>query len=81
MINLRFSRKVMFSQHSFSFCNFNFDLKNYFLNISHLKFEKIERKVPENNEEKRKLVNNHFSTIKPIVFYIKGFYSTRKVRW
>jgi hypothetical protein len=44
-----------------------------------LKFEKIERKVLENNEEKRKLVNNHFSTIKPIVFYIKGFHSTGKV--
>jgi hypothetical protein len=59
MINLRFSRKVMFSQHSFSFCNFNFDLKVYFLNILVFKFKKDKKKSLENDGE-IKLVNDQF---------------------
>jgi hypothetical protein len=69
MANIKFGRKKSFLGnqfflflfcHPFSFCNFNFYLKIYFLNISHLKFEKEKRKVPQNNEEERKLVNSHF---------------------
>jgi hypothetical protein len=52
----------------FSFCNFNFDLEIYFLNISVYEFEKEERKSFENNEEKRKLVNDYFSATKFIFF-------------
>lgn len=59
---------------SFSFCNFNFDLKIHFLNISVDEFEKWERrKLLKNNEEERKLMNDHFSTTKFIVLGINEF--------
>jgi hypothetical protein len=71
--------KIMFNQpfllcNSFSFCNFNFDLKVYFLNISVDEFEKWERrKSLKNNEEKRKLINDYFSATKLIVLGINEF--------
>jgi hypothetical protein len=68
--------KIMFNQliflfllcNSFSSCNFNFDLEIHFLNISVYEFEKKKRKLFENNEEKRKLINDYFSATKLIVF-------------
>jgi len=71
--------KIMFNQpfllcNSFSFCNFNFDIKVYFLNISVDEFEKWERrKSLKNNEEKRKLINDYFSATKLIVLGINEF--------
>jgi len=74
--------KIMFNQliflfllcNSFSSCNFNFNLEIHFLNISVYEFEKEERKSFENNEEKRKLINNYFSATKLIVFCVNKFH-------
>jgi hypothetical protein len=59
---------------SFSSCNFNFDLEIHFLNISVYEFEIEERKSFENNEEKRKLINDYFSATKLIVFCVNKFH-------
>jgi hypothetical protein len=74
--------KIMFNQliflfllcNSFSSCNFNFDLEIHFLNISVYEFEIEERKSFENNEEKRKLINDYFSATKLIVFCVNKFH-------
>jgi len=49
----------MFSQQSFSFYNFNFNLKIYFLNILISKFKRNKKKLFENDGE-IKLVNDQF---------------------
>jgi len=62
----------------FSFFNFNFGLKIYYFNISALEFEKRERKLPEINKEKRKLVNDYFSIMKLVVFCVSKIHSLNK---
>jgi len=85
MSNLKFSslENVLFSPFNFLvfyslvfliFSDFNFNLKNYFLNISIYEIERGEGKTPKNNKERGNCWLDLFLTTKHDVFNVNIFH-------
>ena len=89
MDNLKLRGKVILPSHTFLFLpleslyflNSNFGLKVHFLNILILELERRVRKSFEKGYERESHQFLHFSVMKPVVFSVNMFYSTRRIRW